>query len=187
MVFLDDNVFQNVPIARGDRYYKGYFEAFCMLSNKNFTYYAVDHGAYPWGRSPKKGVLAFICQSLGIGTNSGVFNCCLFTHFLVAILDLGLVSAAELLQNHEALLRKFLFSRIIRDDDIVINFALKHLNLTKKVCIRFISNSSNKFYLSVQVFGSVTGTPIFFCNINKHFFIAKIDVHSSPPIVPSMS
>ena len=187
MVFFDDNVFQKVPLARGERYYKGFFKAFCMLSNKDFTFYAVDHGAYPWGRSSKKGVLAFICQSLGIGTNSGVFNCCLFTHFLVSILDLGLISAAELLHNHETLLRKFLFSRILRDDDMVINFALKNLNLTKKVCIRFISNISNKFYLSVQVFGSVTGAPIFFCNTKKHFFIAKIDAHSSPSFAQSIS
>ena len=100
-------MFQKVPLSLGERYYKGFFKAFCSLSNKTFTFYAVDHGAYPWGRSSIKGVLAFICQSLGIDTNSGVFNCCLFTHFLVSILELDLFSADELLKNHKALMINF--------------------------------------------------------------------------------
>lgn len=181
VVFLDDNVFQRVPLTRGERYYKGSFKAFCPLSNKTFTFFAVDHGAYPWGRSSKKGALAFLCQSLDIGTNSGVFNCCLFTHFLVSILEIGLFSAEELLHNHKALLRQFLSSNVLRNDDL-INFALKNLNLTGKVCIRFITKYSGKFCISFQVFGSVSGTPIFICNINRHFFIAKIDDLSFPSI-----
>ena len=177
----------NTPFCRGDRYYKGYFNAFCSVSGISTTFFAADHGAYPWGRSFKDGSLANICHSLGIKTNSGVFNCCLFVHFLVSILERKLTSIDELLSDHEALLRKFLCSKILRNDDDVINFAMKDLKISNNVCIRFIAKIGNKFCISPQIFGSPSGSPIFLVNVNKHFFIGKIKPSDSVAPLPDIA
>lgn len=102
-------------------------------------------------------------------------------------MDLGLTSTDELLQNHEAVLREFLLSKIMRDDDIVINFALTKLNLSKKVCIRFIADYRGKFCISSQTFGSPSGIPIFLVNVKKHFFLAKSNDPSSSAISPGIA
>ena len=93
----------------------------------------------------------------------------------MAILELGLISTDELLSNHEALLREFLFSKIMRDDDAVINKALDKLKLTRKLCIYFITKYKGTFCISSQIFGTHIGRPIYIVNEKKHFFLAKID------------
>ena len=174
VIFFKDSVFVQTPLSLGSRYYKGFFHAVCSITSNSFTFFAADHGAYPWGRSSLKGALAFLCRSLSIDTKSGVFNCCLFTHFLVAILELGLKSTNKLLLSHEALLREFLFSKRMRDDDVVMNFALKNLNLANKVCILFIAEFDCVFCISPQIFGSNSALQLFSLTLRNISFLLKL-------------
>ena len=157
-------------------YFKGLLSAFCDTVSKWFTFVVMDHGAYPFGRSPKKGALAALCRLMGITTKSGTFNCCCFIHLLVAFLDLNLFSIKDLYTSYEPLLRKYMFSRESRFYDAVINDVLLSLNLSEKVGIRIIFRSLEKVVqLSPYYFGNPQGIEIFLVHDRekKHFFLAK--------------
>ena len=174
------------PIHRGIRYFKGHLRARCNSEEKTFSFLAFDHGAYPWGRSPSRGALASLCRLLGITTESGTFNCCCFIHILVAILDFGLVTIKDLFTKNEPLLRTYLSSQELRDDDVVINDVLHSLNLEDAIFVQTISRGiDNEYYLSPQIFGNCEGKGVFlvFDASKKHFFLAKpLDVLSGVPL-----
>ena len=126
-------------------------------------------GKLPWGRDPSKGALAAICISLGINTKSGVFNCCLFVHLLVGILECGLTTVDELLTFHPQLLENYLSSIFIRDDSKVVNDVLDSLDLREKNCVRFVTYAFDGFLLSHETFGNHSFSTIFIAHKRNHF------------------
>ena len=126
------------------------------------SFMAFDHGAYPFGRSSKKGALAALCRLIGVTTKSGSFNCCCFLHLLVAFLDLNFFSMKDLYTSYEPLLRKYMFSRVPRYHTEVINDVLLSLNLVDKVFIRIIFCAPGKdALLSPEPFGNPQGKTIY--------------------------
>ena len=171
IIFLDSDPIG--PLCRKDRYYEGTFKALCPITSDTIQFKAFDHGAYPWGRDPSKGALATICFSLGITTKSGVFNCCLFVHLLVGILELKLVSVDELLSDYSQILEKYLSSIITREDSKVVNDVLVSFGLLDKICVRFVAYAFDGFLLSLQQFGNRSCPTIFIAHKDNHFFLAK--------------
>ena len=151
------------PLIKSERYFRGTFQAYCSFSGKWLSFTALDHGAYPFGRSHKKGALAALCRLLGITTRSGTFNCCLFTHLLVAVLELKLFTVADLYVSFTPLVKKHRFSLTLRDDDITIKEFLATLKLEDKVFIRTIRRAGidDNYYMSLETFGNPRGHGIY--------------------------
>ena len=161
------------PLCRKDRYYEGISKALCPIKSDTIQFRAFDHGAYPWGRDSSKGALVTICFSLGITTKSGVFNCCLFVHLLVGLLEHELVTVDELLSDHSQILEKYLSSIITREDSKVVDDVLVSLGLQDKISVRFVAFAFDGFLLSLQVFGNQSCPTLFIAHKSGHFFLAK--------------
>ena len=92
------------------QYYTGNFLAKCSDTNYHLPLQCRDHGQFPWGRNRFRGAMALLSYNLGIDGDSGVCNTCLPTHLLVAMLNLGIFIAKDLLAKHWEFLVNVLLS-----------------------------------------------------------------------------
>ena len=125
------------------------------------------------GRSRHYGSLAAMCNFFDISKRSDCWNCCLFVHLIVALLNAGIVSFAKLLYSHDQLLYKYLFNNVERVDIDVVSDVLDSLKIQKDVFVRFIiRNKSGCFYYAHYV-GDPASKPIYITWVRNHFFIAR--------------
>ena len=101
-----------IPHRVDDGYNRGTFSVHWPSTNKFRHFLSIDHGQFPWGRSPIQGSMAFICSHLNISPSSNVRNTCLALHIIVGVLQNSLVHLKSLITVHKSLLLKYVTSTV---------------------------------------------------------------------------
>ena len=145
-----------------------------------YSYIAMDHGQYPWGRSSSEGAMAFLTNSMGITPDTGVCNTCLATHLPIRLLQNRIVSTRCLLENFSSVMFNYFHSDETRVAEVAVPDFLNTIQVKNKVCIRIISHrSGDDFILLPEKYGNPNcSTMVYIVHSINHFFLAK-------PITPS--
>ena len=92
---------------------------------------------------------------------------------------MGLATIQTLFDYHEAFLRKYLDSDIMRRDDEVVPAYLINLKLQNTIAVRFIFlHSDGLFYMCSQMFGVPQGLTLYIGFTRNHFFLSE--PHAAP-------
>ena len=157
-----------------DGFHVGKFTAYCPLSQTFDSYVCQDHGQYPWCHCHEKGAMAILCRKLGILYGSNVQNTCLPLHFLIGLIDNGIITVDEIFSKHRHLVHGLLNSRSMRDGYADIAKVFSVMELQENVCLRIIDKIEyNAFTLLDRFFGDIRKKKIYLAHVPWHFFLTK--------------